>query len=562
VTVGRVEPGAAVAAGRRLRTGALSSVVRLTQIRPLYVLGSLVAVEWLTTLALALTVRHNGWLYYQGGDQVWSYTTSWLLQHGQLPLTPVGYGESVLLMPFTFFGANLLHILPAIVLLNVLFLMPVALLAMYGIGERIGGRLFGYWVAFLWIVLPFIGIKYTDAGFHQRYTETTLPQALGLTGMSDFPSMVMLAVSAYFLVRVLQSRAWLDGFLAGTFAGFAIGIKPSSALYLGGVIIAVLASRRWRAGLALAAGLAPSLLALTVWKWRGLGYLPIFRAEPGSRVAMGPAAVQLPGRLGQYIPLSWSHFATNFGSLQEHFWSARVVEWLVLAGIVGLARRSWPACCFAGGWFMVFFIIKGSSPQGNLEDASLLRMLIPAIPAFVLLMAALPFLLPGIPQRAKPTPIRSWGTPRLRLTLAIAATMLFAAVPIGLAGIARPVGGGATDYYSGSAGPVPATLPVDLTVHGTRVRMTWPSAKPGSARVFYDVSRALPTCLAKTSNVPGPSGRDSCLIAIAHIRTPTWTETLSPGQYGYRITESANWLDDPTTSDPYLATRWISIRIR
>ncbi len=34
----------------------------------------------------------------------------------------------------------------SIVLLNVLVLMPVALLATYGIGVRIGGRLFGYWV--------------------------------------------------------------------------------------------------------------------------------------------------------------------------------------------------------------------------------------------------------------------------------------------------------------------------------------------------------------------------------------------------------------------------------
>ncbi len=51
--------------------------------------------------ASALTVRHNGWIYYQGGDQVWYYTTSWLLAHGQVPLTAVGYGWSVLLLPFT-----------------------------------------------------------------------------------------------------------------------------------------------------------------------------------------------------------------------------------------------------------------------------------------------------------------------------------------------------------------------------------------------------------------------------------------------------------------------------
>ena len=35
--------------------------------------AGLVAIQWLPTLAFALTVRHNGWLYYQGGDQIWYY---------------------------------------------------------------------------------------------------------------------------------------------------------------------------------------------------------------------------------------------------------------------------------------------------------------------------------------------------------------------------------------------------------------------------------------------------------------------------------------------------------
>ena len=38
--------------------------------RPLPVLGGLVAVQWLALLAFALTVRHNGLVFYQGGDQI------------------------------------------------------------------------------------------------------------------------------------------------------------------------------------------------------------------------------------------------------------------------------------------------------------------------------------------------------------------------------------------------------------------------------------------------------------------------------------------------------------
>ena len=56
-----------------------------SEVRPIYVLGPLLGVQWIAVLALALTVRHNGWLYYAGGDQLWHYTGADLLAHGHLP---------------------------------------------------------------------------------------------------------------------------------------------------------------------------------------------------------------------------------------------------------------------------------------------------------------------------------------------------------------------------------------------------------------------------------------------------------------------------------------------
>src|SRR5438445_3822938 len=108
------------------------------------VLAGLVVVEWLAVLATARVVRHAGWIYYQGGDQLWYYTLGWLLGHGQLTQTQVGYGWSALLAPIArIAGPNLVSALPAIVPPNLLVLMPVAMLALYGIAARIGGRLYG-----------------------------------------------------------------------------------------------------------------------------------------------------------------------------------------------------------------------------------------------------------------------------------------------------------------------------------------------------------------------------------------------------------------------------------
>ena len=95
------------------------------------VLAGLVVVEWLAVLGTARVVRHAGWIYYQGGDQLWYYTLGWLLGHGQLTQTPVGYGWSAMLAPIArIAGPNLVSALPVIVLLNVLVLMPVAMVSL------------------------------------------------------------------------------------------------------------------------------------------------------------------------------------------------------------------------------------------------------------------------------------------------------------------------------------------------------------------------------------------------------------------------------------------------
>ena len=99
------------------------SRVWLEEVRPATLLVPAIAIQWLTTLGLALTVRHNGWLFYQGGDQLWYYDSGWLLAHGQIPLAFVGNGWPALLAPIAALGGpTLVPALPAIVLFNVLVL--------------------------------------------------------------------------------------------------------------------------------------------------------------------------------------------------------------------------------------------------------------------------------------------------------------------------------------------------------------------------------------------------------------------------------------------------------
>src|SRR5437870_5168913 len=93
---------------------------------PFAVLGPLILVQWLALLAFVLTVRHNGWLFYQGGDESFYYGTSWLLADWHMPTTPIGYGWSYLTSPIALFGGpNVLAALPAIVQFETLVLLPV-----------------------------------------------------------------------------------------------------------------------------------------------------------------------------------------------------------------------------------------------------------------------------------------------------------------------------------------------------------------------------------------------------------------------------------------------------
>ena len=288
-------------------------------VRPVYVLGALLGVQWIAVLALALTVRHNGWLYYAGGDQLWHYS-------GAVPAgarTPaagrfVGYGWSILLLPVAAFaGPNLVSALPAIVLFNTLVLLPVALLCVYGIGARIAGRSSATLRPRSGSRFPYLGILFVQPGYHQKYTELTLPQALGLSSVPTSRPRSALIVSAYLCLRAVEGASWhavrRRAWQPGTRSRSSRRTRSSS-------------SRRpccsspcaGAQALPFAAGLAPALLTLALWKYRGLGELAARRAEP-IRLAVGVGdlldRVHRP-ELNSFAPPS-SGRSLGF---REHFW--------------------------------------------------------------------------------------------------------------------------------------------------------------------------------------------------------------------------------------------------
>src|SRR5438445_7054118 len=134
----------------RARLAALET--RIARYEPWAVLAPIVVAQWVALVVFALVVRHNGWLFYQGGDQTVFYTDAWSVGHGHVPEAEIGYGWSYVISPIAaLFGANILSALPVLILFQTIVLLPVAILCVYGITARIGGRLLGYFAAAFWV---------------------------------------------------------------------------------------------------------------------------------------------------------------------------------------------------------------------------------------------------------------------------------------------------------------------------------------------------------------------------------------------------------------------------
>ena len=380
---------------------------------PAILLAALVAAQWGVVASVALTAERTGWRF--GAD-----APEWAAARalGSLDVSVVsGHGAPVLLWPFALADA-----LPVAVVLQVAVGGPLVLLALHGIGSRIGGPLLGYASALGWVVAPlltlgffysgertFQGIPYED--FRGLVHDTVLPSALGLAVGPGFPSLVAVAGAAWLVVRSLDTGDWNDVLLAGLVAGFAIAVRPLNAVFLPAPLLALLAARRWRQALAFAAALLPAVATLALWRW--LAPLPL---------------------LGDFDFRRYDFWANRV-----HFrgagWSLLLVAWIAVAGGFAVVRKAPEKGLLVSAWFAAFFVLAaGSLDRGGVLDGSLLRQIEPGYPAFVLLAATLLLLVPPLGRRRSAPSAPELG-PRPAPTL-LAVGVALAVYPLALVALA------------------------------------------------------------------------------------------------------------------------------
>jgi len=526
-------------------------------------LGAIIGFQILATVALFFSVNRNGWLTYQGGDQIWLVTSGWLLGKGMIGYALTGHGWPMLLAPLTWItGSSSVQLLPLTTALQVGVLAPAATLAVYDIGARLAGRLAGVWCAAAFAAAPFVAIPYFVQRYHDSWVDQFLPQALGLTQQADFPSVVAVLWSVAFTVRAFRAAAHREAVLAGTFAGLALALKPANALFLAGPLVALALARRWAHLPLFVVSLAPALLALTIWKSKGLGEVPLFAQGEATRLAAGlgdPVMVSATSWLDRTVRLDLDTWRENMSNLREFTWSARVLQFLPLAGALAVARRSVPAAGLFLTWLLGYVVVKGAADVATVESGSFWRLIMPGLPAFVLLAAAVPLLVPTVVDRIGPRLAPDPGR-RPALYPAAAVVGFLAVVPLTVLLLAsqfhvqqNPDGGYVIPELLVDEIGVPADPDVvSLTVRrvGDANVLRWTDSTT-RARTFYRVYRSS-LSRGFSEMVCEARGSDRCDLraeTLVTTRDHVFVDRDPPADAIYRIGVAANWLDDETRGD-------------
>jgi hypothetical protein len=501
-----------------------SAARRAEAVHPAAVLAPLVVAHFAVVAVLALSATHNGWLFSTGGAGTNDWTAAWALGHLWVPAAGE-YGLPVLQWPLGLgFDGSLPAALPVLVVTQVAIGGALLVLGLYGIGARIGGRLFGYVAALGWVLAPllslaffysddreFLGIPYSD--YRGLVYDAVLPNALGLTSFPGFVSLVALVGAAWLLVRCLDTGDWNDLILSGLLTGFAVGIEPTNALFVPAPLLALAVARRWRQISGFLVALLPALATLALWRWTGQGHVSFER-----------------------VPFRWADFETNLTFFRGSGWSLLFVIWLAVAGAFALVRKAPAKGALVAAWFAAFFVLNnGSLVRGAVLDTSMYRLIQPGYPAFVLLAAGVLFLVPGW-GRGGSEPRRVERAPRVTPALA-AATIALAVYPPAMVALAGPAPRDRVVDARGQSVPVSPELELRVEQRDGGAALRWTRPPVDDVALSYRVYRSAGAGCAYENR-----GADHCLLRMANVATvrgTSWTDPR-PGDFSYRVAAVAD----------------------
>jgi hypothetical protein len=328
---------------------------------------------------------------------------------GSVPAFP-GPGYPLLLAPIVALTDSIGSVASVVTTINVAVVTPFAATCLVEIARRAAGPMYAVVAAAVWSLAPVAAIPLFVAKYDDTYVHDVLPALYGLTVRPEFTAMAFSLGAAALAMRAAAGsrRAAL---LAGVLAGAAVAVSPAAGGVAAGILLALVAARRRRELLEAALSLAAALLPTFLWRSHAPGIPVLTLGDP-----------------------SWTTFQLSMAQVREYFWSNRLLQWLPVAGAAGALRLSRPHGVLLAGWLGGATVaVVATTP--DFEGGRLFVSLLPAWPAYALLVAAIPALVPTLVARlgTRLTPRTDVGDTSV-LTV-VAAVILLAALPLAIVAI-------------------------------------------------------------------------------------------------------------------------------
>ena len=223
-----------------------------------------------------------------------------------------------------------------------------------------------------------------------------------------------------------------------------------------------------------------------------------------------------------------------------------------------------PAAGLFLAWLLGYVVVKGAASVATIESGSYWRLVMPALPAFALLTAAIPLLVPTFVDRmgSRLAPLPGRG-PGLRTTVAIVAVL--AVVPRRRPPRVRSAAGrrssrtrrvpsspGADRGRHRRAGRRRASCRSPFVASAGANELAWTDSTK-RARTFYRVYRSSPST-GFSDMVCEPRGVDRCDLraeTLVTTRDRRYVDREPPADAVYRIGVAANWLDETDRGDVF-----------
>ncbi len=365
-----------------------------------------VVLQWIVTAGVALVADHAGSVYGDRAAVEAAVEAADMVAGGTVPAT-AGPGYPLLLAPLVALTDSVGSVASVVTTINVALLAPLAAASLVAIARRAAGPVYAVAAAVVWSLAPVAAIPLFVPRYRDTYVNDVLPALYGLTVRPEFAAMALSVAAAALGMRAVEGAA-RAGLLAGLFAGAACAVSPPAGGVAAGIVLALVVAGRRRALLEAAVGLVAALLPALLWRSQAPGVPTVALGNP-----------------------SWASFQATMAQIREYFWSNRLLQWLPIAGAIGALRFAPPLSALLAGWLgFATVTIVATSP--GLEGGRLFVAMIPAWPAYALLVAAIPALVPTLVARLGPrlTPRTCGGD--VGGVAVVATLVLLAALPLAI----------------------------------------------------------------------------------------------------------------------------------